>query len=64
MKNEDKIVELLSESLKRKDKQEEILKNHGSILERLAKGQEKLISSQEKLISEFLKMNDYFPSRR
>ncbi|MBV6639886.1 MAG: hypothetical protein KI791_04180 [Cyclobacteriaceae bacterium] len=52
-----KIVELLSESLKRQDRQEEILEKQGSILERLADG-------QEKLISEFHKMNDYFLSRQ
>ncbi|MEM9859664.1 MAG: hypothetical protein AAF843_20090 [Bacteroidota bacterium] len=43
MKNEDEIVGLLVESVRRQDRQEEILEQHTSILTELVKGQKELI---------------------
>ena len=50
MKNEDKIVELLSESLMRQDRQEEILNKQTKLL--------------ETLVDQFHKMNDHLLTRQ
>jgi hypothetical protein len=49
MKNEDKIVELLSELLIRQDRTESILNKMGTILEKLADSQVGLTESQKSL---------------
>jgi len=66
MKNEDKIVEILAESLKKQDRQEELLSklvdSHSELLDSHAKhGKilEKLVDGQERLIDQFHKMNDH-----
>lgn len=64
MKNEDKIVELLAETLKKQDRHEEILGIHGKLLEKLVKGQDELVKGQKALIQEFHKMNDHLLSRQ
>lgn len=64
MKNEDRIVELLSETVKKQDRQEEILEKHRAILERLAEGQVKLIDEVIGLRQEFHKMNDHLLTRQ
>jgi hypothetical protein len=51
MKNEDKIVELLVETLKKQDRHEEILGIHGKLLEQLVKGQKALVKGQEELVN-------------
>ena len=43
MKNEDRIVELLSDSLKRQDQQNELLANHSQYLDILVQGQAQLL---------------------
>ena len=43
MKNEDRIVELLSDSLKRQDQQNELLTNHSQYLDVLVQGQAQLL---------------------
>ncbi len=50
MKSEDRIVELLAESLRKQDVQEEILN--------------KLVEGQERLIQEFRKTNDHLLTRQ
>ena len=48
MKNEDRIVELLSDSLKRQDQQNELLANHSQYLDILVQGQaQMLLTAQE-----------------
>ncbi|MEM0938938.1 MAG: hypothetical protein AAF600_06945 [Bacteroidota bacterium] len=49
MKNEDRIVELLAESLKRLDQQENILNQHAKILNELIQSQKELVQSQKEL---------------
>ena len=43
MKNEDRIVELLAESLKKQDQQNELLSNHSQLLDVLVQGQAQLL---------------------
>jgi len=57
MKNEDRIVELLVEMLRKQDRHEEIihsqseiLKSHSELLKELVKGQQELVESQNKLV--------------
>ena len=50
MKNEDRIVELPAETLRRHDMQEEILKSHGVLLEKLVEGQLMLVKGQDMLV--------------
>ncbi len=57
MKNEDKIVELLAEGLKKQDQ-------HAEILTRLAEGQKTLADGQRELIDQFHKMNDHLLTRQ
>lgn len=59
MKNEDRIVELLAESLQRLDRQEDLLKQLVESQKQLSFNQIKLVDSHEKLVSEFHKMNDH-----
>ncbi len=48
MKNEDKIVELLAETLLKQDRQEALLEKHGALLEKHGAILEKLVVGQEK----------------
>lgn len=57
MKNEDKIVELLAESLKKQDRHEEVLKLRDE-------GQKELVEGQKELISRFHKINDHLLTRQ
>lgn len=50
MKNEDRIVELLAESLRKQDQ-------HSELLTKLVDGQEKLVDVQEKLVDGQLQTN-------
>ena len=77
MKNENKIVELLAETLRKQDKQEELLQMHATLLQnqgKLLQNQgkileghtvllERLVESQEGLRSDFHKMNDHLLTR-
>ncbi|MEQ9301144.1 MAG: hypothetical protein RIF33_21390 [Cyclobacteriaceae bacterium] len=57
MKNEDRIVELLSESLRKQDRHEEILVNQGTLLKKMVEG-------LDQLNGQFLKMNDHLLTKQ
>lgn len=64
MKKKDRIVELLAESLKRQDRQEDILNGHTKILSELVNGQIELVKGQRELIDQFHRMNDHLLTRQ
>ena len=64
MKNEDRIVEILAETLIRQDKHEEILKKLLESQEKFLQSQDKLVDGQERLILEFHKMNDHLLTKQ
>ena len=59
MRNEDRLVDLLAESLKRQNRQTEILGKHSELLRKLVEGHDKLVYGFETLTSEFHKMNEH-----
>lgn len=64
MKNEDRIVELLAESLRKQDRHEEILKQLVDGQLALLDSHKKLETGQRDLINEFHKMNDHLLTRQ
>ncbi len=57
VKNEDRLIELMAEALKRQDQHADILERHETLLK-------KLVDGQEKLVYEFHKMNDHLLTRQ
>ena len=57
MKNEDKIIELLAESLQRQDRHEDILREQQDILK-------KILGIQEKLADQFHRMNEHLLTKQ
>lgn len=78
MKNENKIIEILAESLRKQDRQEELLTklveshvSHGAMIEKQSGILEKqsgilgkLLEGQERLTTEFHRMNDHLLTKQ